>query len=568
MEYRIRTARGAEKTVEGYGELIRDEAGISIAVGGTVLDVTEQKTAQQALAENERTLSRAQEIAKVGSWAMEIATGEVVWSNELKRIFGLDPFGPGLEEDEYYRHVHPADIEDLQRAVAEALEGETPMKLEYRIITKSGGTKTIQGFGEFDRDDSGEPAFFRGTIQDISEQRRTEQQLVQAQKMETIGQLSAGIAHDFNNMLAVMMGNLEMIQTYAESRNELTELAENALEAGAHGANLTKRLLAFARRQTMFPEPTPVNVLIEDMMDLLKSSIGQRIELIFEPGEDLWPVMVDPGQLEAALMNLAVNARDAMPDGGSLMIMTDNIDGIQSIRGGEGSSGASQYVCIDITDTGNGMTREVMDRAIEPFFTTKPMSEGSGLGLSMVHGFVHQTDGIFNIASQEGAGTTVRMFLPRSEAVQPELSLLEPRQSEPGSGQKVLIVEDDASVINVVGLQVRALGYRTLEASSAEEALEVLQSEADIALMLTDVILGSGMNGAELALEALEFQPDLKVLCMSGYAEPETFARYTGGADLPLIEKPFTRAKLGARLEELMRTGRDGSSNRAQPSPV
>lgn len=563
QEYRIRTANGEEKTVIGYGEIIRDRSGKPIAVGGTVQDITERKAAEKALAHSEKRLAWAQEKAHLGSWDLNIKTGKLFWSDELFRILGEEPNTTPKISDGFYKYVHPADVEPLRQAVDALIETSTPMDIEYRVRTRQGVERRIHGFAEVSQKEDGEIVAIGGTLQDISEQHETERKLAQSMKMDTVGQLSAGVAHDFNNLLAVIMGNLELIQMRVEGKvkgsAEIHDFASRALEASANGTALVKRLLAYSRRQMLFPERTRINELVGRTVELLKRTLGRNIQIDFEASNDLWDSEIDAGQLEAALTNLALNARDAMPKGGRLSITTHNVSGLQAVSESVESGARGQFVCIDVTDTGTGMPQDVIDKAVEPFFTTKEVGKGTGLGLSMVYGFVRQSEGIFNITSHEGAGTTVRLFLPRMLPQKAELKLIEQDSPVVNRG-KVLIVEDDHDVINVVALQVRELGYQPIEANSVEEALASLEAEADIQLLLTDVILGPGPNGVDLALKAQEIRPGLPVLCMSGFVEPSKFEEYAGSSTFPFIGKPFTTVKLNTHLHDVLDAKAEDSS--------
>lgn len=569
-EHTIFHRDGTATPVETSVRTITDENDKTVERVTTIRDISERKQAEETLRGSERRLAKAQELAQVGSWELNLNTDELFWSDEFYRILGIDPRIGIASSDDFYKYVHPADADALRQSMSNLIETGTPIDIEYRVRTEQGTEKTVHGYAEISHEEAGKPIIIGGTLQDISAQHETERKLAQAMKMETVGQLSAGVAHDFNNLLAVMMGNIELIQMRVEGQMrdedqaELMELADKALEAGASGADLVKRLLAYSRRQMLFPERTQIDGLVGGVVALLRRTLAQNIEINFEANDDLWDVEVDAAQLESGLMNLAVNARDAMPDGGRLSITAHNVSGLEAVPGASERGARNQYVCIDVTDTGMGMPQDVIDKAIEPFFTTKEVGEGTGLGLSMVYGFVRQSGGIFNITSQEGAGTTVRLFLPRMLPGKAELTLIEPADPVPDRGA-VLIVEDDKSVINVVALQIRELGYRPFEAGTVDEALVILKDNPDIQLLLTDVILGPGVNGVELALKALELRPRLGVLCMSGFVEPEKFGEYAGTSTLPFIAKPFTTAKLDDRLRETLEAPEDKSSLPRKP---
>jgi PAS domain S-box-containing protein len=410
------------------------------------------------------------------------------------------------------------------------------------------------------RDEDGELIGFAKVTQDITEQLKQQDALakaqaafVQAQKMEAIGHLSGGIAHDFNNLLTSIIGNIELLQrrgyiTAAEPRR-LLEIAKRSAE---RGASLTQRLLAFSRKQALDPRPLDANRLVRGMSELLQRTLGESIDIETVLAGGLWLTFADPNQLENALLNLAINARDAMPDGGKLTIETGNtyLDDDYATAHVEVTPG--QYVVIAISDTGDGMSEAVMSRAFEPFFTTKPEGKGTGLGLSQVYGFVKQTGGHVKIYSEPGQGTTVKVYLPRhlTEA-KLEDPPARPDFSAIGEGETVLVVEDDEDVREYTRAALTALGYRVLEAAEAGAALRVLEDDSEIALLLTDVGL-PGMNGSRLAQEARSRLPALKILYTTGYARNAIVHHGLLDADVQLLPKPFTVDALGRKIRNVL----------------
>ena len=367
---------------------------------------------------------------------------------------------------------------------------------------------------------------------------RAEEALRQAQKMETIGQLTGGIAHDFNNLLTVILGNLERVQSRTRGvQPELERMSTRAIEAGRRGAELTRRLLAFGRRQPLSPRAIDVDRLVEGMTILLQRSLGETIDLKVVPSGVF--AHADPGQVESALLNLALNARDAMPRGGSLTIRT----GRSRLEGDDALSAEAptgEFVTITVTDTGEGMTRETRERAFEPFFTTKEPGQGSGLGLSMVYGFAKQSGGHVVIDSEVGCGTTVTLYLPPAtgETTAAAESSAAPAEPLPRGRETILAVEDDADVREYVVALLRDLGYRVLEASTARDALALLDAEKPPELLYTDVVLPGGMSGRELADEARGRFPSLRVLYTSGYTASAALA------DDSILVKPYRKEDL------------------------
>ncbi len=400
---------------------------------------------------------------------------------------------------------------------------------------------------------------FTGILRDLSVQHREqtermklEAQLHQAQKMEAIGNLTGGMAHDFNNMLGVIIGNIDLLRDLRGDDPDIDELTREALDAAFRGADLTRRLLAFARQQPLRPQHVDVNELVLGITRLLRRTIGEDVEISLDLAPELWPVVVDPAQLEASLTNLATNARDAMPDGGRLMIVTGNrtLDTDYAAQHAEVVAGG--YVMLEVSDTGCGMTSEVMHRIFEPFFTTKSRDKGTGLGLSMVFGFIKQSGGHIGVYSEPGIGTTFRLFLPRVAA---NVMIVEESASTPlvqGRGELVLVVEDNEALRRVVTRQLGELGYRVLAAENAAAGLELLDRQS-IDLLLTDIVMPGGINGRELAHRARQRWPEIKIVFTSGFSE----ARLNGDAGplaacTPLLSKPYRKEDLASAAREAL----------------
>ncbi len=377
-----------------------------------------------------------------------------------------------------------------------------------------------------------------------------EQNLRQAQRIEAIGQLTGGIAHDFNNLLTVILGNLQMALRRLPEGRPRAQL-ESAQQGAQRAADLTKRLLAFARNQPLDPKPVDVNRLVATMSDLLGRTLGESISIETIRAAGLWKTELDVTELESAVLNLAVNARDAMPDGGKLTIETANAFLDEAYCEGKEGLKAGQYVMLAVTDTGTGMTQDVMDKAVDPFFTTKPAGVGTGLGLSQVYGFIKQSGGHLQFYSEIGEGTTVKLYLPRSLR-EPLAAAEAPAQSLPrGQGESILVAEDDPAVRDYVVETLKELGYQVLSAADGAAALGVLEANPHVNLLLTDVVM-AGMNGRMLAQEALRRFPRLKVLYMTGYSRNAIVhhGRLDPGVDL--IQKPFSQNALAQRLRSLL----------------
>lgn len=407
----------------------------------------------------------------------------------------------------------------------------------------------------------GDEVHFTGIIRDLTATKQIELALQRAHKMEAIGQLTGGIAHDFNNLLTVVTGNLELMEMRIEDEY-LRSLLNEAQEASELGARLTHRLLAFARRSPLEPEIVDLNTLVVGLTDLLHRTLGEPIELGSALSTGLWPVLADRGQVESAIVNLAVNARDAMPGGGRLFIETQNVvvDDSAIMPDMAGHAGArdldfqpGDYVRLSIIDTGEGIPDETLDRVFEPFFTTKEVGRGTGLGLSMVYGFAKQSKGNATIYSEVGTGTTVNIYLPRHVADgQADSSARDQSPLARGAGETILVVEDDAKVRTLTVRRLSALGYLVVEAGNGPEALERIPDIEDLSLLFTDLVMPGGMSGYDLVEAARKKQPGLKVLLTSGYAEDLLNSDRLTDLEARLLRKPYRQTDLAAAIRRAL----------------
>jgi len=443
--------------------------------------------------------------------------------------------------------LHPDDLDNTRAEMRMARRGREMRNFECRYIHRDGHAVPLAWTGVWSEPE--QQHFFIG--RDISDRKQTEERLRQAQRMDAIGQLTGGMAHDFNNLLGVILGNLDLLRGLGRLEPDQEELIGDAIDAATLGADLIRRLLAFSRRQPLQPQRIAVNDLVAEIVGLLGRTLGEHIPISVNLADDSWPVRVDPAQLEASLVNLATNARDAMPRGGRLIITTGNrhLDGDYAAAHAELVPG--DYTMIEVSDTGTGIEAEIMARIFEPFFTTKEPGKGNGLGLSMVFGFVKQSGGHINVYSEPNAGTTFRLYLPRE---QQDAVIDAPPRAEPdtvGGSETILVVEDNATMRRVVRRQLIKLGYRVIEADRADTALELLEQE-EVALLLSDIVMPGEMNGIELARIAMRCWPTLKIVLTSGFSE----ARLDGAGDplagIRLLSKPFRRADLARVLREIL----------------
>ncbi len=449
--------------------------------------------------------------------------------------------------------LYPADLDSTRQEMRLARRGRTMRNFDCRYVHRAGHPVTLAWTGAWLEEE--QQHIFIG--RDMTDRIAAEDRARRSQRLEAVGQLTGGIAHDFNNLLAVVIGSLDLLQMRVAQDNEAVELAEAALKAALRGADLTRQLLAFARQQPLNAKVLAMEERIPATVSLLRRTLGERIEVVIDLSPDLWPALADPVQFEAALVNLAINARDAMPDGGRLSIDAENfhLDGDYARQNVDVTPG--DYVMIAVSDTGGGMPPDIVARAFEPFFTTKPPGEGTGLGLSMVYGFIRQSRGHVKIYSEEGHGTTVRLYLPRAVDVSaPAAEQKAPALQTARRGERILVVEDNREVREVVLAQLGALGYRVIEAGNADEALGILSREEDIDLLFTDVVMPGSMSGDELARVARRQRPDLKVLLTSGFAKGSLH----GGAQSDLasifLPKPYRQVELAAKLRSILDASR------------
>ena len=452
---------------------------------------------------------------------------------------------------------HPEDLAKTRGEIAALAQGMSTARFENRFRAKDGS------YRNFSWTAVPENNLVYCVARDVTEQRAraraladAEDALRQAQKMETLGQLTGGVAHDFNNLLQIVTGNLELLQRdLPEDQARLRRAADNAMAGAERAALLTQRLLAFSRRQPLAPERIDPNRLVSGMSDLLNRTLGETIEVETIQSARIWPVEIDVNQMENALLSLAVNARDAMPDGGKLTIEVANTHIDEAYAAQEAEVSPGQYVLISVSDTGQGMDEDVLSHAIEPFFTTKEVGRGTGLGLSMVYGFIKQSGGHIRVYSERGHGTTVKMYLPRFYGPLPDNDTGTVSRATPvcGGDETVLVCEDDDKVRAYTVDVLKELGYRVMEADNGAAALQTLETASEpIDLLFTDVILPGGMTGADIAQQARAQQPGLRILFATGYARNAIIHHGRLDPGVELLTKPFTYAELAAKVRDML----------------
>lgn len=547
----------------------------------------------EELRESENRLQTALLAGRLGSWELDVESEVLTSSATCKAVFGLRP-DASFSYHDLLASIHPHDRDRMRAAVQASITSGADCAIEYRTVWPDGSIHWAEIRARVVRDHQRGGLRLMGVSSDITvrktaedqlrqlnetleervstrtdelrqahnaimaevkQRERTEDQLRQAQKMEAVGQLTGGLAHDFNNLLAGITGSLELLRLRVSQGRiaELDRYVTSAQEAAARAAALTHRLLAFSRRQTLDPKPTAVGSLAAGMGELIARTVGPAIRIDMVSVPDLWGTLIDPHQLENALLNLCINARDAMPDGGRILIEAKNAV-LGELRAEEGGIPPGEYVLLSVTDTGTGMPPEIIARAFDPFFTTKPIGQGTGLGLSMIYGFVRQSGGQVRIDSKVGSGTTVCLYLPRHiadvEAERDEAVAVATPRADPG--ETVLVVDDEPSIRMLVTEVLQDLGYGAIEAADGPSGLDILRSTARIDLLVSDVGLPGGMNGRQLADAARALRPELKVLFITGYAENLVLEKQHLAEGMSVLTKPFSLETLAMRIRNLI----------------
>lgn len=579
-EYRFLRADGSYAAILDRGHIIRDADGTAVRMIGAMLDLTERQRTRAILTMNEERLRLATEAAEVGFWDVDIVNDVLIWPPIVKSMFGISPDVPVSMAD-FYAGIHPDDRAATGEAFADACD---PVRralydVDYRTIGKEDGQMrwvAAKGRGIFDGD--GPCVRVVGTAIDVTarkhaeaelrelndhlerrvaeaigEREKIEEALRQSQKMEAVGQLTGGIAHDFNNMLAVIIGSLDLLGRRLGANDERAKrYVESAAEAAQRAAVLTQRLLAFSRQQPLNPEVLDPNKLVPGMSELLGHTLGAEIRQETVLAAGLWRTHADRNQLESAILNLAVNARDAMPDGGRLTIETQNSHIDERYAAANIGVPHGQYVMIAISDTGTGMPPDVIAKAFDPFFTTKSVGKGTGLGLSQVYGFVKQSGGHVKIYSEAGDGTTVKIYLPRFIGEDVEVKAEKQGDLPRGDRQElILIVEDEPAVRQFSVDALTELGYSVIEADSALAAFRLLDAHPEISLLFTDIVMPD-TNGRKLADEALRRRPGLKILYTTGYTRNAVVHNGVVDPGVELIGKPFTVEQLANKVRAVL----------------
>ena len=531
-------------------------------IGATVVgrvvslrDIGPALRAEQALEQHRVFLEKAQEIGHIGSWVAELdGSDRLGWSAQSHRIFGVPVGQFDGSSEAFFARVHPDDRAAVRAASDAAVAGHQSYDIEHRVVRPDATVRWVHEKAAMLRDPQGRPLRMIGTVQDITERRLLEDQLRQSQKMEAIGRLAGGIAHDLNNALTAIAGYAELALGEVESDHPARADVEEIRRAAERAGSVTRQLLAFSRKQLLEPRVFDLNETIAGIARLLSRLLGAGVEVQTRLSDAALPVLGDPGQVEQAVINLAVNARDAMPDGGTLVLATarEMVDAAFARRHPPMSAG--EYLVLRVSDTGHGMPPETQVRIFEPFFTTKDVGKGTGLGLSMVYGTLKQIGGFIFVDSVIDRGTTFGLYFPPAPAPAPEPAAAGEARGTPGERlghETLLIVEDEPSVRNLVASALRHDGYRLLLASCAEDALTIAEAhDGPIDLLLTDAMM-PGKSGVELANLMTARLPGLPVIIMSGYTD-ETLDLPGMKEPIALLQKPFTPRDLRRRIREAL----------------
>lgn len=555
VEYRIVRKDGGIRWVLEQGSALFDDQGKPETLEGYLTDITPQKTADALIRESEERFQLLSKATNDAIWDWNLLTNEIWWNDGYESQFGLLEDEPYPTLDSWINRIHPEDRDRVVSSLHGVIEkGEDFWIERYRFLKSDDSYLEIAERGHVIYDAQNQAVRMVGGMSDETKRWQLEEQLRQSQRLEAVGQLTGGVAHDFNNLLTVIIGNAEIMTESLDQDSKLHVLSEMIQEAAYRGAKLTASLLAFARRQPLDPKNIDVNQLLDGLASLLKRAIGEETQVDWVLSEGLWLAQVDPAQLENAILNLALNARDAMPLGGKLMIETQNITVTDDYAYSHDMT-AGKYIQLSVSDTGGGIEPDNIARVFEPFFSTKIKEKGTGLGLAMVYGFIKQSNGHINIYSELNEGTTIKLYLPAAADTAKAVAYSPKRTNKLSTGNEtILVVEDDALVRAYVVSQLRTFGYHVYEAAHGVEALNILKQQSNIDLLFTDVVMPHGISGRELSLQAKALLPELRVLFTSGYTENSIIHHGRLDEGVQLLSKPYNRDELAEKIRQTLDT--------------
>lgn len=550
---------------------IRGKEGQVDAIMAVLEDITERKRAQEAQIRSEERLNFALHMNKTGGWDLDLTNLKSYRTLEHDRIFGYESLLPLWTYDIFLEHVLPEDHAEVKKQFELSTATQTDLNFECRILRPDGEIRWIWVAGCHIQDNSGVMNRMAGIIQDITDRKKAEKekeklnaQLIQAQKMESVGRLAGGVAHDYNNMLGVILGYTELVLESLEPESPLRPDLEEIFMAAKRSTDITRQLLAFSRQQTIAPRQLDLNDTVQSMIKMLRRLIGENIDLSWQPGAHIWPLYMDPTQLDQILVNLCVNARDAINDVGKITIETTTItfDENYCLIHAEYSPG--DYIVLSLSDDGCGMDKETQDRIFEPFFTTKEKGKGTGLGMATVYGIVKQNNGYINIYSEPGHGTTFKIYLPRYEVAEKQTEEKAFLNHDVMGNETILLVEDEQTILRMTQLMLERLGYRVLPANNPVEARKLASKHAgEIHLLMTDVIMPE-MNGRELSVQLQALCPGMKVLFMSGYTASVIAHQGVLHDGVNFIQKPFAKQTLAVKVRDVLNKVEQKKNNNAR----
>jgi len=510
-------------------------------------DITEQKSAKS-------NLTRAQKMVHIGSWEYDLIRGKLHWSNEIFNIFEIDEDGFSVTYEAFVDVIHPDDREMVDKVYKNSVKSRQPYEIEHRLLMKDGRVKIVKEQCETYYDESGKPLRSIGVVHDITQSKHTEEALRRSQKMDAVGQLTGGIAHDFNNIMGIILGNVELLELQDIQDEKITKRLDPIKKSAERAVKLTRQLLSFSRRKSDQLSATDINEQLSEMKSLIVHSITPEIEVVYQFGDDLWITHIDPGDFQDAVLNIVINARDAMDRCGHLTIESTNCYLDEKYCSHNPDVKQGEYVQLIISDNGKGMSIKQQERIFEPFYTTKAEGSGTGLGLAMVFGFVERSKGHIKVYSEIGIGTTFRIYLPRvHETVELTTELDEDNsQSLPQGKETILVVDDEEGLRELAQDTLEYLGYKVLISSNGRRALQVLEENPDINLVFSDVVMPGGINGYELAEQVAEMYPLMKILLTSGYTQKAIARNGQARFASNLLSKPYSRQELAKRVRDML----------------
>ena len=534
---------------------IRDGQGRVVGAASIKRDVTERKEAAEALARSQERLHLALKAARMGTWQWDVATNTLTWDESLHQLYGVVP-GAVTQYDHFLQRVHNDDRTFVVASIQQAIEGGGGLDYEFRIVRPNGEVRWLADQGRSVRDDAGKLLYMSGVCLDITDRRVMEERLRQSQRMDAVGQLAGGIAHEANNMMSVVLGCADYVLQRTDLPPAVRDDVDQIWRAATRTAGITQQLLAFSRRQVLQPQVLDLNATVAELGSILSRTLGETRNLRMHLSPALGPVRTDPGQLEQVLINLILNARDAMPEGGELTIETTEalLDQAYATNKGVATLRTGKYAVLVVSDTGHGMDRATLGQIFEPFFTTKGVGQGTGLGLSTVYGIVKQSGGFVWVYSEPGMGSTFKVYLPVAVGV---ADLTDVREPTPGAlaDEVVLVAEDEEMVRSIMARSLRDCGYKVLEAANGREALELVEAHGGrISLIVADVVM-PGVGGRELASYLGERWPHVPILFTSGYTGLDVVRRGLLDKGMEFLQKPLAPEVLARKVREMVDAG-------------